>query len=257
MAVGKNKRLSKGKKGLKKRTDPFAKKDWFSVKAPSTFNIRDVGKTLVNRTTGIKNANDSLKGRIFEVSLADLQKDEDHAFRKVKLRVDEVQGKNCLTNFHGLDFTSDKLRSLVRKWQSLIEANVVVKTTDDYLLRMFAIAFTKRRPNQIKKTTYARASQIRAIRKKMTDIMQKEAQACTLSQLTTKLIPEVIGREIEKSTQGIYPLQNVHVRKVKLLKAPKFDLGNLLSLHGESSTDDAGQKVEGGKEFKEQVLEEV
>ena len=163
----------------------------------------------MNRTTGIKNANDSLKGRIFEVSLADLQKDEDHAFRKVKLRVDEVQGKNCLTNFHGLDFTSDKLRSLVRKWQSLIEANVVVKTTDDYLLRMFCIAFTKRRPNQIKKTTYARASQIRAIRKKMTDIMQKEAQSCTLSQLTTKLIPEVIGREIEKSTQGIYPLQNV------------------------------------------------
>jgi len=257
MAVGKNKRLSKGKKGLKKRTDPFAKKDWYSVKAPSSFNIRDVGKTLVNRTTGIKNANDALKGRIFEVSLADLQKDEDHSFRKVKLRVDEVQGKNCLTNFHGLDFTSDKLRSLVRKWQSLIEANVVVKTTDDYLLRLFCIAFTKRRPNQIKKTTYAASSQIRAIRKKMTEIMLKEAQQCTLTQLTTKLIPEVIGREIEKSTQGIYPLQNVHVRKVKLLKAPKFDLGNLLSLHGESSTDDAGNKVEGNKEFKETVLEEV
>ena len=168
-----------------------------------------VGKTLVNRTTGLKNANDALKGRIFEVSLADLQKDEDHAFRKVKLRVDEVQGKNCLTNFHGLDFTSDKLRSLVRKWQTLIEANVVVKTTDEYLIRLFAIAFTKRRPNQVKKTTYAASSQIRAIRKKMIEIIQKEASSCTLSQLTTKLIPEVIGREIEKATQGIYPLQNV------------------------------------------------
>jgi small subunit ribosomal protein S3Ae len=43
---------------------------------------------------------------------------------------------------------------------------------------------------------------------------------------------------------------------VKLLKAPKFDLGNLLSLHGESSTDDSGQKVE-SREFKEQVLESV
>ena len=43
----------------------------------------------------------------------------------------------------------------------------------------------------------------------MTDIMQREAQSCTLNQLVTKLIPEVIGREIEKSTQGIYPLQNV------------------------------------------------
>lgn len=248
-----------------------------------------VGKTLVNRTTGLKNANDALKGRIFEVSLADLQKDEDHAFRKVKLRVDEVQGKNCLTNFHGLDFTSDKLRSLVRKWQTLIEANVVVKTTDDYLLRLFAIGFTKRRPNQIKKTTYAASSQIRAIRKKMVEIMTRDASSCTLAQLTQKLIPEVIGREIEKATQGIYPLQNVcgcnsetvghtansaqvHVRKVKLLKAPKFDLGALLGLHGESSADDSGQKVrfldatypqsnsnisQVEREFKETVLAEV
>ena len=43
----------------------------------------------------------------------------------------------------------------------------------------------------------------------MVEIIQREASSCTLSQLTTKLIPEVIGREIEKATQGIYPLQNV------------------------------------------------
>lgn len=256
MAVGKNKRLSKGKKGPKKRTvDPFKNKDWYNLKAPSMFGVRDAGKTLVNRTTGIKNANDSLKGRVFEVSLADLQKDEEHSFRKIKLRVDEVQGKNCLTNFHGLDFTSDKLRSLVRKWQSLIEANVTVKTTDDYLLRLFAIGFTKRRPNQIKKTTYAQSSQIRAIRKKMMEIMTREASNCTLSQLTAKLIPEAIGRDIEKAAQSIYPLQNVHIRKVKLLKQPKFDLGGLLNLHGESTADESGQKVE--RDFKETVLESV
>lgn len=39
------------------------------------------------------------------------------------------------------------------------------------------------------------------------------------------------------------------------MKVPKFDLGALLNLHGESTTDDQGQKVE--REFKEQVLEEV
>jgi small subunit ribosomal protein S3Ae len=50
----------------------------------------------------LENANDSLKGRILELSLADLNKDEEQAFRKIKLRVDEVQGKNCLTNFHGV-----------------------------------------------------------------------------------------------------------------------------------------------------------
>jgi small subunit ribosomal protein S3Ae len=43
----------------------------------------------------------------------------------------------------------------------------------------------------------------------MVEIMTRDASSCTLAQLTQKLIPEVIGREIEKSTQGIYPLQNV------------------------------------------------
>ena len=62
------------------------------------------------------NAVDGLKGRVFEVSLADLQNDE-VAFRKFKLIVEEVQAKNCLTNFHGMDMTTDKLRSLVKKWQ--------------------------------------------------------------------------------------------------------------------------------------------
>ncbi|KAG0014310.1 ribosomal 40S subunit protein S1B, partial [Podila clonocystis] len=92
--------------------DPFTRKDWYDIKAPSTFDVRNVGKTLVNRTQGMKNANDALKGRVLEISLADLNKNEEYSFRKVKLRVDEVQGKSCLTNFHGMDMTSDKLRSM-------------------------------------------------------------------------------------------------------------------------------------------------
>lgn len=57
-----------------------------------------------------------MKGRVFEVSLADLQDDE-VAFRKFKLIAEEVQGKHVLTNFHGMTMTTDKLRSLVKKWQ--------------------------------------------------------------------------------------------------------------------------------------------
>jgi small subunit ribosomal protein S3Ae len=170
-----------------------------------------------------------------EFSLGDLNKDEEQSFRKIKLRVDEVQGRNCLTNFHGMDFTSDKLRSLVRKWQTLIDAHVDVKTTDGYLIRLFAIGFTKRRPSQVRKTTYAQSSQIREIRKKMFEIMTREASSCDLKELVQKFVPEAIGREIEKATRSIYPLQNVYVRKAKILKAPKFDLSKLLELHGETT----------------------
>jgi small subunit ribosomal protein S3Ae len=257
MAVGKNKRLSKGKKGLKKKVaDPFTRKDWYDIKAPSMFENRNAGKTFTNRSSGMKNANDSLKGRIIELSLADLNKDEEQAFRKIKLRIDEVQGKNCLTNFHGMDFTSDKLRSLVRKWQTLIEAHVDVRTTDGYLLRLFAIAFTKRRPSQVRKTTYAKSSQVREIRLKMFEIMTREASSCDLKELVQKFVPEVIGRDIEKACQGIYPLQNVYVRKAKILKAPRYDPAKLFELHGESGKEDAGAKV--GGDFKEpEVLASV
>ena len=67
--------LSKGgKKGIKKKVvDPFTRKDWYDVRAPSIFKVREVGKTLVNRTQGTRIASDGLKGRVYEVSLADLQ----------------------------------------------------------------------------------------------------------------------------------------------------------------------------------------
>nr|KJB28383.1 hypothetical protein B456_005G045000 [Gossypium raimondii] len=204
MAVGKNKRISKGKKGGKKKAaDPFAKKDWYDIKAPSVFTSRNVGKTLVTRTQGTKIASEGLKHRVFEVSLADLQGgDEDHAYRKIRLRAEDVQGKNVLTNFWGMNFTTDKLR------------------------------FTKRRPNQVKRTCYAQSSQIRQIRRKMREIMTAQATSCDLKELVQKFIPETIGKEIEKATSSIYPLQNVFIRQVKILKAPKFDLGKLMEMFG-------------------------
>ena len=70
----------------------------------------------------IEIASDGLKGRVFECSLADLQNDE-IAFRKFKLVAEEVQGRNVLTNFHGMNLTTDKLRSMVKKWQVCVVLN--------------------------------------------------------------------------------------------------------------------------------------
>ena len=92
----------------------------YDVKAPAYFTQRNVGKAIVTRTTGTKIASDGLKGRVFQVSLADLNNDES-TYRNIKLVAEEVQGRFVLTNFHGLNFTADKLRSLVKKWQTLIE----------------------------------------------------------------------------------------------------------------------------------------
>jgi small subunit ribosomal protein S3Ae len=115
--------------------DPFSKKDWYDVKAPANFDVRNIGRTLVTRTTGTSNetifakeffmnyfyleiASDALKGRVFEASLGDLIKlDDEDSHRKFKLICEDVQGRHCLTTFHGMDMTTDRLRMLVKKWQ--------------------------------------------------------------------------------------------------------------------------------------------
>ena len=88
---------------------------------------------------------DSLRGRVFEISLGDLNKDaHEQSWRKVRVQCEEVKGYDCYTNFYGMDITRDKLCTLVKKWHSTIEAFAQAKTTDGYSLRMFCIAFTKR-----------------------------------------------------------------------------------------------------------------
>jgi len=69
----------------------------------------------------------------------------------------------------------------------MIEAHVDVKTTDGYVLRLFCIGFTQRRQNQVKKTSYAQSTQVRAIRRKMVEVMQREVSTSDLKDVVNKL----------------------------------------------------------------------
>ncbi|XP_054820958.1 40S ribosomal protein S3a-1-like [Prosopis cineraria] len=77
----------------------------------------------------------------------------------------------------------------------------------------------------------------------MREIMTNHATSCDLKELVRKFLPEVIGKDLEKATSSIYLLQYVFIHKVKILKAPKFDLGKLMEVHGDYS-EDVGVKVD-------------
>jgi len=246
MAVGKNKRLTKSKKGgRKKAVDPFLKKEWYKLIAPSIFAVKDCGRTLITKTQGTKIASDGLKGRVLELSLADLQKNEAVSYRKIRLCIEDVQGYNCLLNFHGMDMTRDKLCSLIRKKQSIIEGSVDVRTTDGYIVRMFCIAFTRPQENQIKSTCYAKHAKIRAIRAKMVATMTELGTKGDLKSLVKELISAPIGDQIAKEASTIFPIKDCYIRKVKVLKKPKFDVTALMEWHSaEETTADVGKPVE-------------
>ncbi|XP_027628638.1 40S ribosomal protein S3a-like [Tupaia chinensis] len=158
MALDKNKQLIKGgkKKAKEKVVDPFSKKDWYDVKAPAMFNIRGIWE---NTSQGSKIVPDSLKGHVFEPSLADLPNDEV------------------------------------------------------------------------------------TLRKKMTEIMNQEVQTNAFKEVVNKLIPHSVGKDIEKACQSISPLHDVFIKKVKMLKKPKFELGKLMEFYGEGGS--SGKTTEG------------
>uniref|UniRef100_A0A8D0INQ7 40S ribosomal protein S3a n=1 Tax=Sus scrofa TaxID=9823 RepID=A0A8D0INQ7_PIG len=142
----------------------------------------------------------------------------------------------------------------------MIEAHVDVKTTEGgfpvmvttngYLLCLFCIGFTKKRNNQIWKTSYAQHQQVCQIRKKVMEIMTREVQTNELKEVVNKLIPDGTGKDIERACQSIYLLYDVFVREVKMLKKPKFELGKLMELHGKGSSSGNASGAETGAKVK-------
>merc|ERR1719335_820921 len=76
----------------------------------------------------------------------------------------------------------------------------------------------------------------------MIEIMVNEASKVALRDLVKKFIPESIGKEIDKQCQGIFPLKDVCINKVKVLKKPKFDITKLMELH-QGGDEDAGAAI--------------
>merc|ERR1719266_1754091 len=115
----------------------------------------------------------------------------------------------------------------------------------------------------LKKTSYAQSQQVRKIRKKMSDIITREVSASDLKGLVTKLIPDSIAVDVARECQRIYPLHNVHIRKVKVQKRPRFDLHKLMELHGETgktttTTDpNTGEVVTRAEGYEPPVLDSV
>ena len=159
-----------------------------------------------------------LTNRIYTVSLGDLNKKESISYRKIKLKGTEIRDNVNETTFFGMDMTRDKLCSIVKKWQTTIEASVDIKTEDGFFLRVFCIAFSKKKKKQLKKTSYLTSSIIRAIRRKIIKTILQITAHYTLKNLVGKFLSEKLTSEIEKECKRISPIYNFFVRKVKILK---------------------------------------
>jgi small subunit ribosomal protein S3Ae len=240
MAVGKNKRVAKGgRRGSKKQVkEPMSRKEWYDVVAPSTFKTRQFTKTICNKTQGLKIAADNIRGRVFEANLADLDQatNRDQPYRKIKLVAQDVQGRNVLTQFHGLSLTTDKLRSMFRKWCTTIESIIDAKTADGYTMRLFVICFTNRQTNQLSKNCYCATRLEKWVRHRMTKLAQKRLAKCDINKAVHELTHDTLTDNLYKRCNSIVPIRDVKLTQVKLLRVPRFDAQKLMDAHGEIPT---------------------
>ena len=67
----------------------------------------------------------------------------------------------------------------------------------------------------------------------MMEIMINEASKNTLKQLAIIFLDRAIEKRIAKECNKIFPLQNVYITKMKMIKQPKFDISKLMELYSE------------------------
>ena len=228
----------KGKVSKKVKQDTFLKKEWrhvyvpgyFAKQDPGSVTKREIGYTVSHKCARGKTPSDYLNNRVFELSHGDLTEEQSHAYRLFSWKSVDVQNNDVLTVFAGMRLTTDKLSSLLRKYRTLIDAEVDARTADGFILRASSIAFTKRlNPN--KRACYAKQSVRRLIRDVCVASMQDAIQKSTIPQLCNTIIAELIEKDIVEKCKSIMQVDNVFVTKIKVIKAPTFSAEEIKKLH--------------------------
>jgi len=180
-------------------------KRWYTVYAPEQFDREELGETPADES-------DQVLGRTVETTLGDLRNDAGENNTKLTFKIDNVGGDSAYTEFIEHELTRDYLRSLVRRGASKVEAYITVLTTDDYRVQIQPVAFT---------TKKADASQEKAIRRVMIDMVEEAGEERTFEALIDSVVEGRLSSAIYGEAKSIYPLRRVEIQKATLEARPE------------------------------------
>ena len=230
MAKGKNKRISKKGKGAKKgEKHPFLKKEWYTLIAPPALkNSKVVGWTCCKRPVGTQVVSDFLKNRVCEISYADVTGNSKDLSKRVKMIIDEIQGKTCFTSFYSYQLSREKVCAMLKKRQSLIDVFTDVKTSTGDVYRMFIVLVSNRAHGQRKLNSYVKHSTEKILRKKLIIELVKMASELTSRDLAYEVLTDNIQFNLEKVARKIVPNIKLQIVKVKTVKRGNVDIDKLV-----------------------------
>ncbi|WP_159904921.1 30S ribosomal protein S3ae [Salinirussus salinus] len=180
-------------------------KQWYDVLAPEQFDRAELGETVADEP-------DKVLGRTIETTLGDIRNDASENNTKLEFKITEVASDSAYTEFVKHELTRDYLRSLVRRGSSKVEAYITVLTTDDYRVQVQPVALT---------TKQADASQKKAIRRTMIDLVEEAGAERTFEDLLDSIVEGRLSSAIYNEAKTVYPLRRVEVAKATLEARPE------------------------------------
>jgi len=197
------------KRHRKETVDRWKDKNWFTVYSPKYFGNIQIAE--------IPSSEDVLN-RVVETTLYDITNDFSQTYIKLFFKIDQIEGNNAYTKFHGHDFTRDYLRSLVRRTTSQVKGifNINVKSdmnsdSETYKIRVTCLVFTQKR---------AKTSQQKAIREIMKEVIEEKAQKLSFIEFVQECVLGKIGSEIYNQARVIVPIRKSEIMKTKIITEP-------------------------------------
>ncbi|MCL2156750.1 MAG: 30S ribosomal protein S3ae [Methanobrevibacter sp.] len=189
-------------KAKKRRTrDTWKEKSWYTIKTPIAFGDKEIGNTPSRDP-------DFLIGRGVEVTMRELTGDFSKQYIKLKFEVDNVAGDIANTKFTGHIVTTDYVRSMIRRGTSRIDSHVIVKTKDDYKMKLHVLAITTRR---------SKSSQQKFMRETIRDLVERIASEKSYEDVIETSVNGRMASEIYHKAKKIYPLKRVEIIKSTVL----------------------------------------
>jgi small subunit ribosomal protein S3Ae len=191
-------------KATKKVRDKWRAKEWYSVFTPSYFGEMNVANIPCEDPK-------KLIGRVVETTLYEITNDFSHQSTKLYFLVTSIEGDRADTILKRHEYSTDYLRSLVRRGSTRMDGIFTARTIDNYLTRVSIVAFSHGRIN---------GSQEHGIRQVMGKIVAEKASKLTYSQMCHEMVLGKMGSDVYNEAKKVCPLRHVGVRKSKLLSMP-------------------------------------
>jgi len=216
--------MAKGSRRGGRVRDKWRDKQWIIVNAPPAFEQVPLNYIPIS---DINNA----KGRIIENTLFDvLKQDPTQHQTKIFVQIDKINAGIASTIFKGHEYAKEFLRSLIRRGSSMINYVHDYTTSDGYVFRVSATAFSQRRINSSKQ---------HEIRLTMNRILSERIPQLSLNDFVKDATMGKLGSDLMETTKKIAVIRHVGIRKTKLISSPlQKETNDLVSDTQKISDDD-------------------